>query len=794
MLRLGLKLKLSPMDLKDDEHLKNIIESAPIGIAILDATTLKVQSLNTRFLEISGKPKEAILDKWYWEPFKEAQSDYEDALNGVITSGKPYYANEVKLMLIRHGREEWLYVTFVYMPVKNEASEITKVAVWVLENTTRIVEHQKVENAETAFQEQYTANEALTTVNEELTAANEALHITQENLQEASIQLNLAMEAGGLGSTEVIFATGEMQASPQFKHNFGRKAEESFSYADLYEAILPEYREEIRNSVQHAIATNTIYSAEYPIRWPDGSLHWISAFGKPRYDETGKATRIVGLTSDITERILAQKVIEESEARFRSLAEGSEVMISVNDTDGNVAYVNQAWLNLTGKTQEQMQAYGWGDFLHPDDQEQLLTDFRAGIASKVPFTVEFRMLNAKDEARHIYTKVNPRLLPDGSYAGTISSSIDITERVSIDQAIKKLSNEIAETNQRLNIALEAANFGTWHINSETRELIANDRLRELFGFHPGETITVAGCIAQITDDYRDQVDAAIEEAITKGGNYDLSYTVKGFHDQQIRWVRAVGNLKVDASGEFSAFTGVIMDITEQRQDEQRKNDFIAMVSHELKTPLTSLSAYVQMLQLVTQKQGDQKLNDMLEKSKAQVKKMNVLINGFLDMSRFQSGKIHLQKQEFLLNELLTEVVADVALVSGAHEISFVKCNPVIVYADRDKIGQVVTNLLSNAVKYSPKGKAITVHCTTEDQAVIVSVTDEGMGIKKADMERLFDRFYRVEGKHAETISGFGIGLYLSAEIMERHHGKIGVKSELGKGSTFYFNIPLTQAR
>jgi two-component system sensor histidine kinase VicK len=1050
------------MNLTDNEHLKEIVESAPIGVAILEAATLKVEILNAKFLEIAGKPKDAILNKWYWEPFAEVRAYYENALNDVVATGEPYYADEVKMMLIRHGREEWIYVTFVYAPVKNAAGEVTKIAVWVLENTRQVTERQKAEAAKAAFREErdrlqrffmqapagicilsgpelvyelvnpsyqellpgrallgrpifealpelvgtplekilknvyytgedfrinellipvseyeggptrdryftfnYTArknqegeidgvmafvyevtaiaqilqeqkevNDQLTAVNEELTAANEALYTTQENLQEANIRLNFAMEAGSLGSTEVVFATGEMQASPQFKKNFGRKENETFNYADLFEAIVPEYREEIRRRVQHAIASDTIYTAEYPVTWPDGSTHWISAFGKPRYDENGVATRIVGLTADITERVLTQKVIEESEARFRSLAEGSEVMISVNDIDGNVLFVNQAWLNLTGKTQEQMQDYGWGEFLHPDDQEQLLKDFRAGIASRKSFTVEFRMLTATGEPRYIYTKIHPRLLADGDYAGTISSSIDITERVIANQALQKLNNELAETNHRLNIALEAANFGTWHINSKTRELIANDRLRELFGFHPGETITVAGCIAQITDDYRDEVSAAIEHAITQGGDYDLSYKVSGYHDQQIRWLRAVGNLKVDASGEFSAFTGVIMDITEQvnaldtikeseelyrkiaaelrisrdetqlaidaaslatfdlnpvtgkfkgnhlikewfglqaddeieldkavlviaeedreqvqkaiadaldyeqggryeisytivnpldrlprvvkakgetlfneqrepvrlsgvlqditeqRKDEERKNDFIAMVSHELKTPLTSLLGYVQMLEIITREQGDQKLSDLLDKSVAQVKKMNIMITGFLDMSRFHSGKIHLEKQQFLLNRLLTEVVADTLLIYRHHEIIFTESPEVRVTADRDKIGQVVTNLLSNAVKYSPRGKKITVSCQIEADKAMVSVTDEGVGISKANMARLFDRFYRVEGKQAETIGGFGIGLYISAEIIERHQGEIGVDSEQGRGSTFYFKIPL----
>jgi two-component system sensor histidine kinase VicK len=140
--------------------------------------------------------------------------------------------------------------------------------------------------------------------------------------------------------------------------------------------------------------------------------------------------------------------------------------------------------------------------------------------------------------------------------------------------------------------------------------------------------------------------------------------------------------------------------------------------------------------------------------------------------------------------LLLEVVEESELTMSTHVVHTNTCDSITVYADRDKISSVVSNLLSNAVKYSPKGKNIYVNCELTNNMARVSVRDEGMGIKPEDALKLFERYYRVEASDTQHISGFGIGLYLSAEIIERHDGKIWVESEIGKGSTFYFSLPV----
>ncbi|TWJ00655.1 two-component system CheB/CheR fusion protein [Mucilaginibacter frigoritolerans] len=370
--------------------------------------------------------------------------------------------------------------------------------------------------------------------------------------------------------------------------------------------------------------------------------------------------------------------------------------------------------------------------------------------------------------------------------GAIITFNDITE-------LKKIQQELDISSKMLGIAIDSAAMGIWSIDVQTREFIPSQRLKELFGFHANEKMSYESAIAQIDSQYQSLVTGSVEATISRGEVCDIEYPLRGFHDKKLRWVRANGNLTHDQEGKPGYFTGVMHDITLHKEDEIRKNDFIAMVSHELRTPLTTLQAYVQMLTSKARKDEDSFSVNALNKANMQVKKMTALINGFLNVSSFEAGKIYLNEQTFDMNALLNEIVEDVVLTTTTnHNIVLVPGSALAVSADRDKIGQVINNFLSNAVKYSPKGKSIEVCCKQLNNTLVVSVKDEGIGIKLQDQEKLFDRFYRIESEQTQHISGFGLGLYLSAEIIRWHNGKVWVESKTGKGSTFYFSLPLSK--
>jgi len=169
--------------------------------------------------------------------------------------------------------------------------------------------------------------------------------------------------------------------------------------------------------------------------------------------------------------------------------------------------------------------------------------------------------------------------------------------------------------------------------------------------------------------------------------------------------------------------------------------------------------------------------------------MTKLVTDFLKLSKIESGKLQLSKETFCINDLVNEITADIQLVSVNHKIIVKESERTNVVADRERIAQVIANFLNNAVKYSPGEEQINVEIKPYKNHIAVSVTDKGVGVDPKEHQKIFERFYRAKSNGHIPFSGFGIGLYISAEIIHRHHGEIGVHSEEGKGSTFYFTLP-----
>ncbi|UKT62977.1 sensor histidine kinase [Pedobacter mucosus] len=260
-------------------------------------------------------------------------------------------------------------------------------------------------------------------------------------------------------------------------------------------------------------------------------------------------------------------------------------------------------------------------------------------------------------------------------------------------------------------------------------------------------------------------------------------------DGSIRHVLISSNV-LRKDGEFVHTRCFTKDITEIKKEEERKAAFVSMVSHELKTPLTSFTAYVQLLLRRAIKENDDFATNALNRAEMQANKMASLLSDFLNEAKYNEGKVVLHKEDFDISELISEVKDDAQFVFGNGLNLSIDCEPVSVFGDRYKIGQVFTNLISNAIKYSPDGGNILIRCTRQEDKVQVSVTDKGMGINALDQQRLFERFYRVNDNKLSEVRGFGIGLYLVSEILRYHNSAINVISEEGKGSTFSFALDL----
>ena len=496
------------------------------------------------------------------------------------------------------------------------------------------------------------------------------------------------------------------------------------------------------------------------------------------------------LNNELESRVLERTAaLAESEASVRYMIADAPIAIAVfRGRDMIIETANQMVLEAWGKTSDIV-----GKPLHigvPELQGQHFLSILDNVylTGEPYYGNEIKALIEKNNTiEEVYSNFvyHPLKNPQGQV-----TQIMLIGHMVTDQVIAQKQVEHAE--EMLRFSVEAANAGTWYMDAATREFKVSGRLKELFGFDRNEEVAYTDLTSRIPEEYRERVDEGVRLALSAGEKYYIEHPIIKPGDHKEHWVSALGKLYMDDEGKALHFSGLMLDITRQKQDEHRKNDFISMVSHELKTPLTSLSGYIQILERNAKKAEDSFSSGMLQKAGNQLKKMTAMINGFLNISRLESGKIHLQKQQFELDTLIRDMIDDTRISASNFKFELTPCEPVFVLADRDKIGSVISNLLSNAVKYSPNKDLVVIKCHVKNNNAEVSIKDEGLGIDHDDALRLFERFYRVDHKDNPNISGFGIGLYLSAEIIHHHGGKIWVESEKGKGSTFYFSLPLLE--
>jgi PAS domain S-box-containing protein len=237
------------------------------------------------------------------------------------------------------------------------------------------------------------------------------------------------------------------------------------------------------------------------------------------------------------------------------------------------------------------------------------------------------------------------------------------------------------------------------------------------------------------------------------------------------------------------FAKIFRDRTEMKELERRKDEFISIASHELRTPVATIKGFSQIIYRYVKDSPDELLKSYISKMESQVDRLTQLLDGLLDVSKIQSGMLALEKEKFDINELVKEITEDVSRINDGYKISVSGSSDKKVVADKYRIGQVITNLLSNAIKYSPRSKKVVVGVRNYQDCVKVKVTDSGIGISKKNISKIFERFFRVDNKIRESFSGLGLGLYISREIIKRHGGDIEVDSVKGRGSSFTFTLP-----
>lgn len=360
---------------------------------------------------------------------------------------------------------------------------------------------------------------------------------------------------------------------------------------------------------------------------------------------------------------------------------------------------------------------------------------------------------------------------------------------SVEQQIY-FREQIREKEETLELAIQSTDIGTWDYYPATDLMIWSDRSRELFGFPSQVKLNYKLFLSQIHPDDRKRVNEAMQLAMEPKGNGKLNIDLKTLPNtnSEYKWLNARGRVFFDEKGKPERFIGIVADVTPSRQLAEKKDEFIGIASHELKTPITSMKAYLQIVELMLKEKKYDNLDEFIKKAHNHVEKLTGLINDLLDVTKIQAGKMEMNITEFDLEALVDETIKHIQHSSPTHKIYREGNIPQKVKADRNRIEQVLTNYLTNAVKYSPKADKVIVSLSQTAEQAKVAVTDFGIGIPKAKLPHLFEKFYRVE-EQTKKFAGLGLGLNIASEIIKRHGGETWVESEYGKGSTFYFTLP-----
>ncbi len=484
---------------------------------------------------------------------------------------------------------------------------------------------------------------------------------------------------------------------------------------------------------------------------------------------------------------LSNKTIATSAERFRALVDAtSDVVYSMNPD-----WTVMQQLDGRGFIQDNFGPIAdWKIKNIPEEEHQKITDrISESIHEKKIFEMEHRVWRIDGTIGWTFSRAVPILDDNGDIIEWFGTATDITHKKEAEFALQEAREQLEQQKRLYETIISNTPdlMYVWDLNYIFT--YANSALLTMWGktweSAVGKNLLENGYEPWHAAMHEREIDSIIATKKPIRGEVSFPHAVLGKRVYDYILVPVLNE-----QGEVEAVAGTTRDVTERYHDEQRKNDFIGMVSHELKTPLTSLSAILQVADAKLKNSEDHFLATAMKKANVQVKRMSAMINGFLNVSRLESGKITIDKSRFNIEELIREVIEETKLSSIGHYISLNECVTVEIYADRDKINSVISNLISNAVKYSARDTVVKISCALGKNEVIVSVGDEGVGINPDDAARIFERYYRVESSNTRHISGFGIGLYLSAEIVQRHDGRIWVESEPGMGSTFYFSLPV----
>ncbi len=497
---------------------------------------------------------------------------------------------------------------------------------------------------------------------------------------------------------------------------------------------------------------------------------------------------------NVTERYRTAEALKESENNFRNLMDSSPFGIRIlNIKDGNRLYCNRAYLDMFGvDSVEELNSIPLEKRLAPESYAghlQRLEQRKQG-QPPVPSQGEERLIRKNGEIRHVAVHRKPIMWGGGLHEQTYI--YDITDRKLAEEELRKTSDLLSKTFSSLRDALFVVDAGDRTI------LTCNEAAERMFGY-PRDVMVGRNTefLYPSKQDYEEN-----------GRKYFLSLDEKGIYHAEYPMRRADGTIfptetritpMIDDSGDRSRVVALVTDMTEEKQARealaqsekrsQMKSEILSNMSHELKSPLTSIKGIIDSLSQKDVSFDSQTRDLMLTAMSEEVERLIRLVEDLLHMSKIEAGVWAPRKAVSQIGEIISDVVGRQRLVHQGRvfELEMAPSLPP-VSLDRSQIRQVLTNLISNSLAYADAGSPIGIKARLMDQWVEVSVRDQGAGILPEELDRIFEKFYR--GPNQSRAHGTGLGLAICRAIIKAHGGRIWAESEPGRGSTFYFRLPL----
>lgn len=665
----------------------------------------------------------------------------EPLIKQVLSGGEATWSEDELVPIDRNGRTEGVYWTFSYSRINNDEGEPYGALVTCVETTNKI---------------QY-----------------------QQKLEESNDLLQFATEAAELGTWDYNPHTGRFVGNKRLKAWFGLEPDEESDLQHSLLAIADHDRQRVIDAIEASLDHNqrAPFDIEYTIIHPVTRVEiFVLVKGKPFFTENGEAYRFSGTMEDITEKNKIRQAVAENEKNLRNLIEQAPVAMCVlKGPQHKVEIVNEKMVQLWGKTLCSVLHKPMFEAL-PEASGQGLEELLDNVyTTGERFTAKERPV-ALPRATGIETVYQnfvyePLRGISGEIEGVIAVTIDVTEQVIARRRVE-------EAEERARLATESANLGTFDFDIKQQSTVLSDRFREIFDVDT--EATHANLLERLHQEDRATRDRAHEDAFNTGV---LQYEARVLRrDGTTTWVRVEGKVYRDNNGEPYRLLGTVIDFTGARELEQQREEYIAIASHELRNPLTSLKLALDLLYEMISEPGQRLLVD---KSKEQARRLISMTGELLNVSKISSGVLDLKPEVINIRECINDSILTAQI--GDERINITGNPDINVNADRFRIEQVLVNLLTNASKYSPRGSAIVVDVSRIPGYIKVEVKDKGIGIETDKLSRVFKKFSRIESR--EKIDGYGLGLYISDQIIRKHGGQMGVESEKGLGSVFWFTLP-----